>query len=126
MPADSEPTWTVDLPQEWRTAPPAMIDLIATGKLAGGDALLVSMLLADGTNIMAVTWPGGQRLVRMGLPINWAVQEHYDGELPADEGAAVVERLWCVAVRALVQGKADTIADLPDVAAKLGLKARSS
>ena len=116
--------FTIALPPEWETAPFASIDPVAHGQLEDGQALLASVLLADGTNIMAVTWPGGQRVARMGMPTDWAVQEHYTGELPPGAGAAVVERMWRAAVAAMVQGKADTIAEMPAVAAALGLKAR--
>jgi hypothetical protein len=99
--------WTLEMPPAWMTGEWECLDLLAEGRLAaGGAALLVDGVLTDGTNVMAVLWASGQRLLRMGPPTEYAVQEHYTGKLPPED--KVIDRMWKVAVNAMIQAKADT------------------
>jgi hypothetical protein len=50
---------------------------------------------------VAVTWPSGQRIARVGPPTRWSVQEHFAGE-PPRPGEEVIVRMWEGCVEALV------------------------
>jgi hypothetical protein len=113
--------WTLEMPPAWMTGEWECLDLLAEGRLAaGGAALLVSGVISDGTNVMAVLWAGGQRVLRMGPPTRYAVQEHYTGSLPPEH--AVIDRMWKVAVDSIIQAKAEAeqeLGPLPDAGASL-------
>lgn len=104
--------WKMDLPPEWLTGRWLVLDAIAESDLLHGQALLVSGILSDSTNVMAVLWPAGQRLLRMGPPTDWALQEHYCGRPPsAVAGGDTIEMMWRVAVDSIIEAKAQTVAE---------------
>jgi hypothetical protein len=83
-------------------------------------AMLTQAMLTDGTNIMALMWPTGQRILRTGPATGWALQEHFDGALPDDDKARrVLGMIWRVAVESMIQGCRDADADM----VRLGLPA---
>jgi hypothetical protein len=104
------PGRTFDLPPEWDTGEWELIEPIADADLADGTASLVMATLHDGTHIVAVTWPAGQRLARTGPPTSWSVQEHFTG-LPPRHGDHVIERMWRGAIDALVDAIHDAARD---------------
>lgn len=93
----------VEFPKEWSTSEPVLVSPLATEKVGRrGEALLVVVLFGDGTNIVALTWPGGQALARTSFETGWSIEERFDGEKSPGEAGGVVERMWRMAVDALV------------------------
>jgi hypothetical protein len=54
--------------------------------------------LTDGTNLVGLKWPEGQRVYRFGPDNGWALEERYEGT--ADE---TVEKVWTVLIQAMVE-----------------------
>ena len=103
------PDWTLDMPAEWKTGEWVKIDALAESDLLHGQALMVAGFLTDGTNVMAVLWPAGQRILRTGPPTDWAIQEHFTGRPPlATAGGGTIEEMWSVAVKMMIQAKTAT------------------
>lgn len=99
------PDFVVELPTAWETGAIIAVSVLAVGHLEPGeDAHLISAILGDGTNVIAVTWTGGQRIARMGPTTRWGVQEHYTGHLPA-RGEDVYTHMWKVAIESLIEAK---------------------
>lgn len=98
------PDFTVELPPEWKTADWSVdhIAPIAEADLAYGKALLVMAMLNDGTNILALTWPSGQRLARMSPETGFAIEERFTGRSP-QSGAAKIDEVWRLGVESMVR-----------------------
>jgi hypothetical protein len=102
QPPSGEPEWTIELPPEWKTAEWRFVAPSHTAELPNGEkALMESAMLRDGTNLFAITWPGGQRLVRISPHTNWAIEERFAGEVPAGCGE-LIGRLWRITVESAV------------------------
>lgn len=105
--------WTVELPAEWNTAPyrPGFVRLVAEITLPRKrTALGVVALLRDGTNVVALTWPGGQRLARVSPDTGWALEERFTGR-PPGPGEGKLFECWADCVAALVYAGQRTRAD---------------
>lgn len=74
-----------------------------TGVAGGG-------VLSDGTNIIGLVYDGGQRLMRMSPDTDWALEEHFIGDPPADDGK--LGETWTGIVESFRLGMADAKAEL--------------
>jgi hypothetical protein len=101
VPDRRDPDWPVDLPPEWKTGEWHVIDPVAQVKHGPGDALAVLCVLSDGTNVGALTWPGGQALMRTGPPTAYAMEERFDGQSPREAGGKVAE-VWTLLTDCLI------------------------
>lgn len=93
--------WQLDLPREWKTADWDTSKLEVIAELPAAGAVLVNAMLADGTNLIGMLWPGGQRLVRCTPD---GVDERFGARLPKKH-RKVLSRAWRVAVKSLVAAK---------------------
>jgi hypothetical protein len=99
-----DPEWTVELPEAWQTAPfrPGFARVVGEIKLPRKrTALGVMALLKDGTNVVALTWPGGLRVARCSPATGWAIEERFTGR-PPGPGEGGLIKLWQICVEALV------------------------
>lgn len=74
----------VKLPPEWELTEPQDFALMGVEDTDDGPAVFAGWLLEDGTNLMAVSWPGGQKLCRTSPDTGWALEERFAGEQPTD------------------------------------------
>jgi hypothetical protein len=83
----------IDLPAQWATAVPVDQAVYATDS---GDPVmhLASLLLADGTSIFVLLYPGGERLARVSPHTDWGLEERLDGSPPSEEHQAAVDVAW--------------------------------
>jgi hypothetical protein len=65
-----------------------------------------------GTNVMALAYPGGQRLLRCGPATDWALEEKYEGRPPRARHLSRVKQMWAVAVESVVEGRRQTVVEL--------------
>lgn len=84
----------VDFPDEWITDEWLFGEVIATAEVTAGTAVLAGGMLADGSNLFGLLYPGGQRLMRTSAATNWALEERFTGEPPDRIGMT----LWRAAV----------------------------
>jgi hypothetical protein len=106
--------WTVELPEEWRTAPwrRGFMRVIAEANLADGTAaLLVTGMLKDGTTVFALSWQRGQRVARLSPDTGWALEERFTGHDPAAADERTIANLWRVAVDAMATSRKEAEAD---------------
>jgi hypothetical protein len=82
----------VDFPDEWGTAPP--IDALGGPLDCNKNVALGALLLADGSNLFALVYPGGARFARTAWMIDWGIEERYTGEPPAPADAVDVDEQW--------------------------------
>jgi hypothetical protein len=82
---------TVDFPHEWGTAQPR--DALG-GEISDG-LHLGALLLEDGSNLLALIYPGGARFARTAGVIDWGIEERYIGDPPAADLVRAVNREWC-------------------------------
>lgn len=75
----------VQVPEEWPLTRPVDMKVMAVEDVPEGPAAFVGWLFADGMNLMAVVWPGGQRIARIAQETGWALEERFEGEQPTDE-----------------------------------------
>jgi hypothetical protein len=91
------------LPEEWQTAP---IQLVAppmpvSGVETGGPYVVLNVMLEDGTNVVALICPTGQRLVRCSEHNDLAIEERFTGQpLPP-----ILDGIWRCALDALRHGR---------------------
>lgn len=108
----SELVGHVEFPPEWKTADWLQTDVIAHAKFPCGHVVLSGGVLADGTNWMALTFPGGARLMRVGTATRWGIEERLVGEDPAPAIAGQINKLWRIAIEANIKGQRETEAEL--------------
>lgn len=114
--------WTIELPEEWRTAPwrRGFVRVVAEANLANdATALLLTGMLKDGTVIYALLWQRGQRLARRSPDTDWALEERFTGHEPAAADKRAIATLWRAAVDAMAWAhnatKADQAAGYPNM-----------
>lgn len=73
----------------------------AYGVIAGG-------VLSDGTNVLGMSFPRGQRLMRISPDTDWAIEERFDGETPS----AVLLEVWPKVVESMRLGMQDAREEL--------------
>lgn len=91
------------LPEEWQTAPIQTLapPMHVHGVRDGGPYVILNVLLEDGTNVVALICPTGQRLVRCSEHNDLALEERYTGHpLPS-----VLDDIWRRAIAALRHGR---------------------
>jgi hypothetical protein len=77
------PDWELRLPPEWKTDEYFRVEVFGEAELPNGArALIAGTLLKDGTNILGLLWPGGQRIARVTASTNWALEERFTGTVP--------------------------------------------
>lgn len=93
-------SWSIVLPTAWRTAPWQACEVLATKTMPDDHKLMmVSGCLADGTNIFALLYPGGSKLLRSGPPTDWVVEESQRGRPPWERHRSDVEEFWQFTIR---------------------------
>jgi hypothetical protein len=103
---------TVDWPEEWMTADVQFAAVLSTAALPDGNAVLMIGMLQDGTNLLGLSYPGGQRLLRSCEANGWALEERFAGRPRTDRP---IKRMWKVAVESIVQALAEARADGPEL-----------
>lgn len=99
---DGEPLFEFVIPPEWKTARWKFVEPSHTADLpGGGQGLMFSAMLIDGTVLFAVVWTGGQRAVRISPETDWAVEERFTGDVPSG-AAEVIGSLWTMVVECAV------------------------
>lgn len=86
----------VGIPPEWVTA--ALIDTSAyiprEHEHNSPTMYLVTIVLADGTSMFVLVYPGGERIARVSPHTSWALEERPAGKPPVEEHRAVVDDAW--------------------------------
>lgn len=102
----TEPDFTVALPPEWKTSEFRAVAPVAEASLPGGrQALLSSVLLEDGSSVIALSYPGGQRLARTSPHNDWATEERYSGRIVTGRTGARLARIWKLALESMRFGR---------------------
>ena len=107
--------WTLELPTEWKTAEWSTEHIRPMFEVPVASAVAVQVMLRDGTNMLGLIWPSGQRLLRTGPATGWALQEHFTGTI-APEHRKVLSEIWAKLVQCMVQAGLDADDDM----AKMG------
>lgn len=96
----------IKFPDEWFTAPWLKCELIQvlTIKRTGQQMFYAGGTLDDGTCLYGLSFPGGQRVMRLAPSTNWAIEERFRGN-PRSADSAVVNDTWRCCVRSLVIAK---------------------
>lgn len=92
---------TLVLPPEWATGEVLLASPIAQSV---DGAVLMSFFLTDGSSILGLAWKGGQAVARSSHVTGWAIEEQHVGQMPRAAGGTV-ERMWTVAIEALIEAK---------------------
>lgn len=86
----------IDLPVEWMTA--GIVDQCVYAPRGPNDAPpvmhLAAVVLADGTSIFVLVYPGGERSARVSPHTDWALEERLDGNPPIEGHRAIVDEAW--------------------------------
>lgn len=110
----NKPEATLNFPEHWVTEPWMHTEVISvvTKDDDGTRAYIAGGVLNDGTNLMGLAYPGGQRVMRAGPATGWAIEEHFSGR-PLREGPddGLLE-MWKNVVEASVYGKHAAEAEL--------------
>ncbi len=106
-----EPEWTMEIPPEWKTAGWSVEHCRPMLEVPAAKAMAAQAMLRDGTNILALMWPTGQRLLRIGPATGHAMQEHFTGTIPA-EHRKVISDVWAKLVACYVEAAAMADDDL--------------
>jgi hypothetical protein len=97
----SELMGEIAFPPEWKHGKswgPSYPQIILTGD--EGSIIAAGGVLQDGTNLLGLCWPGGQRVYRMSPDTGWALEERFDEAEPAPERVAEV---WRILIEATVE-----------------------
>lgn len=87
--------FSVDLPEEWATA--RLVDQCVYAPRGDNDAPvmhLAALVLADGSSIFVLMYPGGERSARVSPHTDWALEERLGGNPPIEEHRAIVDDAW--------------------------------
>jgi hypothetical protein len=103
----SEPVLVTKMPDGWITSPVLDSNVFAEGQCPAGLCALTGVLLRDGTNIYALTWPTGQRVARTCHATGWSIEERFDGEQPSSDDDPRA-RLWSIAIEGMVRAAQET------------------
>lgn len=106
MSAASDLVAKLKFPDEWYTAPWDKCEILASGTLArtGKPLFFAGGTLDDGTCLYGLTFPRGQRVMRLSPLTGWAIEERFKGD-PPKKDRPVVNRLWRKCVESLVESK---------------------
>lgn len=94
---------TTEFPQEWMDGHRFIEAVIVKGRLKNGQRVsLGGGCLDDGTNLMALVWETGQRLMRMSPDTGWAIEERFLGEQPdaTSPSGRALGHMWAMAIDA--------------------------
>jgi hypothetical protein len=95
-----EPVGEIAFPPEWKVGKkwgPGYPEILLTGD--EGRIFAAGGCLRDGTNLMGLCWPGGQRVYRTGPDTGWALEERFDEAGPAPER---IVQVWRILIEATV------------------------
>lgn len=94
--------WDLKLPPEWKTSEWRAAAPMGELELPNGRrALLISVLLVDGSSVNALIYPGGQRLARTSPHNDWATEERYVGRAPTGVAARRIKHAWKVVLESM-------------------------
>lgn len=65
-------------------------------------AIAAGGVLDDGTNLMGLCWPGGQRVYRTSPDTDWAFEERFEGDAPPR-----IQDVWRIIIDCAVKGARD-------------------
>ncbi len=96
--------YDIEFPPEWRTHPFRVAEILMTKDLSNGKAVLCGGILENGTNLMCLAYPEGQRMYRVSPDTGWAMEERFVGRPPRRErDRKIVNEGWRIAVEASIQ-----------------------
>lgn len=109
----SGPEGTIKFPEEWFTAPWDKCELlqVLTITRTGKQMFYAGGTLGDGSCLYGLTFPGGERVLRISPHTEWSVEERFKGRPPRAD-RATVDRIWRAIVNSLIQSKAMAEAEL--------------
>lgn len=102
----AEPIAVLNFPPAWCRPGWALTELLVTRDVPGGKAFIVGGVLKDGTNLLAMAYPGGQRAMRCSPDTDWATEEHFTGRLVQDDETELREA-WRITVEVWAQATRD-------------------
>lgn len=108
--SDEEPefdvtTIDVEVPEDWRTAQVIRRTMpqVLQHEVTGTVAIVVSSVLADGTNFYGYAWVEGSRVARVGPITDWKPEVRFMRDLPEDEtDVERIEEMWQLIVEGLL------------------------
>ena len=94
------------IPAEWATEPFLFTQALLRYDAPGHEARCGGGVLEDGTNLIGVIYPGGQRLARMSPDTGWALEERFTGRAldERDEHDQKVAEMWTVTLDSMIAG----------------------
>lgn len=101
----------MEIPPEWKTAEWDRASIRPMLEIPAAGGMACQAMLKDGTNLVALMWPTGQRLLRDGPATGWAIQEHFEGSIP-EADRKVLSDVWAKLVQCYVAAAADADEDL--------------
>ncbi len=86
---------SISIPHAWRTAPVQLMETLGSARSDDGHELILALgMLADGTNLAVLTYPGGARLLRSGEMTDWRPEVTTRGRQPWARHAELVDAMW--------------------------------
>ena len=97
----------VTFPAEWDTAPPLLFDLLLEAKVTatGEHIVIAGGVLEDGTNLLALAYPGGQRTVRMSPVTGGAIEERLEGRELSLDSDEPIRQVWRTCLDQMIDAK---------------------
>ena len=77
----------------------------------GRGGLVIEGTKADGTCLLALSYPGGSRWARFRAETDWALEESYVGSHPAEAIAGSVASIWAKLVEVFLEARKLTEAE---------------
>lgn len=102
------PKRVIDFPDAWATGKP--IDQAAF-KSPGGDLMIASILLDDGSGLWSLIFEGGHRFARTAACTGWAIEERFHGDPTPDE-AQEVNEAWRYVLQCMIRAGHEVDAEL--------------
>jgi hypothetical protein len=104
----AEQVGTIEFPREWKLGKdwlPGFPQVVVTSEQ--DNAIVAGGVLEDGTNLLGMCWPGGQRVLRASPDTGWAIEERFDGT-PSER----LITAWRIVVDCQIKGARDAWAEL--------------
>lgn len=108
------PDATLTFPDHWVTEPWLLHEVVATIDLPNGQghAIAAGGVLQDGTNLLGIVYPRGQRIMRAGPATGWAIEEQFTGRpLRAGRDDSLL-RAWALLIQSSIHGKKSAEAEV--------------
>jgi hypothetical protein len=102
--SDADLVAQLDFPPEWHTADWMLTEVLLVSKLRGGQEVFIAGgVLKDGSNLIGLTHPRGQRVARSSPVTGWSIEERFSGDQEAVERD--LGTVWSTVIRSVTEAK---------------------